>query len=101
VLQDAQGLAGVLVLEVGPDCFMLENIAVSPDRQGSGFGRQLLDFAEAEAARCGWNAVTLYTNALMLTNIAIYTARGYVETGRVTEKGFQRVYMEKQLPASG
>ncbi len=36
----------------------------------------------------------------MLTNIAIYTARGYVETGRVTEKGFQRVYMEKQLPAS-
>jgi GNAT superfamily N-acetyltransferase len=100
VLQDAHGLAGVLVLENGPDCFMLENIAVSPDRQGRGVGRQLLDFAEAEAARCGWNAVTLYTNALMLTNIAIYTARGYVETGRVTEKGFQRVYMEKQLPAS-
>jgi GNAT superfamily N-acetyltransferase len=100
VLQDAHGLAGVLVLEDGPDCFMLENIAVSPDRQGRGVGRQLLDFAEAEAARRGWNAVTLYTNALMLTNIAIYTARGYVETGRVTEKGFQRVYMEKQLPAS-
>jgi GNAT superfamily N-acetyltransferase len=100
VLPDAQGLAGVLVLEDGPDCFMLENIAVSPDRQGRGIGRQLLDFAEAEATRCGWNAITLYTNALMLTNIAIYTARGYVETGRVTEKGFQRVYMEKPLPAS-
>jgi GNAT superfamily N-acetyltransferase len=99
VLQDAQGLAGVLVLEDGPDCFMLENIAVSPGRQGSGFGRQLLDFAEAEAARCGWKAVSLYTNALMLTNIAIYTARGYVETGRVTELGFQRVYMAKHLPA--
>jgi GNAT superfamily N-acetyltransferase len=101
VLQDAHGLAGVLVLEDGPDCFMLENIAVSPNHQGKGIGRHLLDFAEAEATRCGWSAVTLYTNALMLTNIAIYTARGYVETGRVTEKGFQRVYMEKQLPVPG
>lgn len=101
VLQDTQGVAGVLVLEDGPDCFMLENIAVAPDRQGRGVGRQLLDFAETEAKRCGWNAITLYTNALMLTNIAIYTARGYLETGRVTEKGFQRVYMAKPLPVSG
>jgi ribosomal protein S18 acetylase RimI-like enzyme len=98
VLEDTHGLAGVLVLEDGPDCFMLENIAVSPEHQGRGFGRQLLDFAEAEAMRCGWDAVTLYTNALMLANIAIYTARGYVETGRHTEHGFQRVYMAKNLP---
>ncbi len=60
-------------------------------------GRVLLDFAEAEARRCGWDAVTLYTNALMTQNIAIYTARGYVETERRTEQGFQRVYMEKPL----
>jgi GNAT superfamily N-acetyltransferase len=97
VLEDAHGLAGVLVLEDGPDCFLLDNIAVGPDRQGLRFGRQLLDFAEAEAVRCGWSAVTLYTNALMVQNIAIYAGRGYVETGRRSEKGFQRVYMEKQV----
>lgn len=97
VLEDVDGLAGVLVLEDGPDCFLLDNIAVRPDRQGRGFGRVLLDFAEAEARRCGWDAVTLYTNALMTQNIAIYTARGYVETERRTEQGFQRVYMEKPL----
>jgi GNAT superfamily N-acetyltransferase len=97
VLEDTRGLAGVLVLQDGPDCFLLENIAVRPDRQGLGFGRRLLDLAEAEARRCGWGAVTLYTNALMVQNIAIYTGRGYVETGRRTEKGFQRVYMEKRL----
>ena len=51
----ADAIAGVLVLENGPDCFLLDNIAVRPDRQGSGFGRQLLDFAEAEAMRCGWD----------------------------------------------
>jgi GNAT superfamily N-acetyltransferase len=100
VLEDADGLGGVLVLEDGPDCFMLENIAVRPDRQGLGYGRQLLELAEAEAIRCGWDVVTLYTNALMTNNIAIYAARGYVETGRKTEKGFSRVYMEKHLKAS-
>ena len=57
----------------------------------------LLDFAEAEAARCGWETITLYTNALMIENIAIYAARGYVERERRTEKGFDRVYMDKRL----
>jgi GNAT superfamily N-acetyltransferase len=97
VLDDAQGIAGVLVLEDGADCFLLDNIAVHPDRQGRGFGRLLLDFSEAEAARCGWKTITLYTNALMVENIAIYAARGYVERERRTEKGFDRVYMEKRL----
>lgn len=98
VLEDAGGIAGVLILEDGPDCFLLDNIAVRPDRQGSGFGRRLLDFAEAQAARAGWNAIELYTNALMTQNIAIYTARGYREKERRAEKGFSRVYMQKTLP---
>jgi GNAT superfamily N-acetyltransferase len=97
VLDDEGALAGVLVLEDGPDCFLLDNIAVRPDRQGLGLGRMLLDFTEAEAVRRGWKAVTLYTNALMVKNIAIYAGRGYVERERRTEKGFERVYMEKRL----
>jgi GNAT superfamily N-acetyltransferase len=97
VLDDDGVIAGVLVLEDGPACFMLDNIAVRPDRQGRGFGRQLLDFAEQEAGRCGWGTITLYTNAVMTENIAIYAARGYVERERRAEKGFDRVYMEKRL----
>jgi GNAT superfamily N-acetyltransferase len=99
VLQDTDEIAGVLVLEDGPDCFLLDNIAVRPDRQGRGFGRLLLDFSEAEAMRCAWNTITLYTNALMVDNIAIYSARGYIEQERRTEKGFDRVYMTKRLEA--
>lgn len=57
----------------------------------------LLDFAETKAARRRWDAVTLYTNALLVKNIAIYAARGYVERARQTAKGFDRVYMEKRL----
>jgi GNAT superfamily N-acetyltransferase len=97
LLEDTAGIAGVLVLEDGPDCFLLDNIAIRPDRQGQGFGRLLLDFAEAEAARCGWDTITLYTNALMTENITIYAARGYLERERRTEKGFDRVYMDKHL----
>ncbi len=97
LFEDADVIAGVLVLEDNPDCLLLDNIAIRPDRQGMGFGRDLLNFAEAEAARRGWNSITLYTNALMVENIAIYGARGYVERERRREKGFDRVYMEKRL----
>ena len=97
VLQDADAIAGILVLENQPDCFLLDNIAIRPDQQGRGFGRKLLDFAETEARRHGHDTITLYTNALMTDNIAIYTARGYIEQARRTEKGFDRVYMQKPL----
>ncbi len=97
VLDNANGVDAVLVLEAQADAFLLDNIAVHPDRQGLGYGRILLDFAEAEAVRRGWNAVTLYTHVLMTANIAIYRARGYVERERRREKGFDRVYMVKPL----
>lgn len=100
VLDDEGEISGVLVLEDGPACFLLDNIAVRPDRQGRGFGRLLLDFAEQEAARSGHDSITLYTNALMTENLAIYAARGYVERERRTEKGFDRVYMEKRLQSN-
>ncbi|HVZ09599.1 GNAT family N-acetyltransferase [Rhodopila sp.] len=97
VLVEDAALAGVLVLEERADCFLLDNIAIAPDRQGLGHGRTLLDFAEAQAWRAGWNAITLYTNARMTENIAIYQARGYQLRDRRVEKGFDRVYMVKPL----
>jgi ribosomal protein S18 acetylase RimI-like enzyme len=97
VLESAGEIVGILVLEETPDGFLLDNIAVSPDRQGNGYGRILLNFAEAEAVRRGRKEIRLYTHALMTENIALYRRIGYVETGRVTEKGFDRVYMAKPL----
>lgn len=97
VLEDAGRIAGVLVLEEQPDAFLLDNIAVRPECQGAGHGRTLMAFAEAEARRRGWPAVTLYTHTLMTENQALYRRLGYVETARVTEKGFDRVYMVKTL----
>jgi len=97
VLEDDGAIAGVLVLEERPDGFLLDNIAVSPDRQGSGFGRTLIAFAETEARRRGWRDIQLYTHALMTENQALYRRVGFVETAHVQEKGFDRVYMTKRL----
>ena len=97
VLEDAGGIAGILVLEETAEGLLLDNIAVSPDQQGKGVGRALLEFAEAEARRRGFGAIHLYTHELMTENIGLYQRIGYAETRRVTEKGYDRVYMTKQL----
>ena len=97
VLDDAAGIAAVLVLEERPDGFLLDNIAVAPRRQGTGLGRRLIAFAGQQARQRGWGEIRLYTHVKMTENIALYTRLGFAETGRVTEKGFERVYMTKQL----
>jgi GNAT superfamily N-acetyltransferase len=51
VLEEAAVIAAIVVLLPAPDYLLLDNIAVTPERQGSGLGRRLLAFAEAEASR--------------------------------------------------
>ncbi len=92
------GITGVIVLiEKGEGGILFDNIAVAPDAQGSGLGRRLMDFAEAEAVRRGYARLDLYTHEMMTENVEIYARRGYVETDRRTERGFPRVYMAKDL----
>ena len=97
VLEDDGRIVGILVLDQGPSGLLLDNIAVLPDSQGKGFGRALIDFAEAEARRRGFGEIHLYTHALMSENIALYRRIGFVETHRGSEKGYDRVYMTKRL----
>ena len=97
VLEDADDILGILVLEETAEGLLLDNIAVLPSQQGRGVGRALLEFAEAEARRRGRDAIHLYTHMLMTENVALYGRIGYVETRRVTEKGYDRIYMTKKL----
>ncbi len=96
VLEDAGELAGVLVLEDAEGgVLLLDNVAVAPFAQGKGYGRALVAFAEEEAHRRGHGEVRLYTNVLMAENLALYGRLGFRETGRISEKGYERVYMAK------
>jgi len=97
VLEDNGAIAGLLVLVPEDDAMLLRNIAVKPDAQGRGFGRALLNFAQATARSDGYDAIRLYTNVVMTENQALYKHCGYAEIGRVEEHGSRRVYMAKQL----
>ncbi len=97
VLEDAGDIVGILVLEATAGGFLLDNIAVVPQCQGKGYGRVLMQFAEAEASRLGYRDIHLYTHVMMTENIALYRRVGYIETRRISEKGFDRVYMTKGL----
>jgi hypothetical protein len=57
----------------------------------------MLAFAEAEAIYNDLDKLFLYTNDQMNENLDFYPSLGFVETQRITEDGFERVYFEKKL----
>src|SRR5580704_15609660 len=97
VLEEGAVISAIIVLLPAPDYLLLDNIAVSPARQGVGLGRRLLAFAETEALRRGYREIRLYTHQTMVENQRLYASMGYQETGRGTEAGYARVFMRKQL----
>jgi GNAT superfamily N-acetyltransferase len=70
VLEEGAAIAGIIVLLPRTGYLLLDNVAVSPARQGLGLGRQLLAFAEAEALRRGCSEIRLYTHQTMVEKSA-------------------------------
>ena len=97
VLEEGAVMAAIIVLLPAPNYLLLDNIAVSPTRQGLGFGRRLLAFAEDEALRRGYREIRLYTHETMVENQRLYAAIGYEETGRGSEAGYNRIFMRERL----
>ena len=93
--------AGLLELNAAGGALMIRNVAVLPEKQGMGLGRQLLEFAEQQARDMGVTLLTLYTNEVMIENIAVYLHLGYRITDRRREGQYNRVYMEKKLQRKG
>ncbi len=89
-------LGSVLLVNDG-DSIKVSNLVVDPGAHGRGYGRVLMEYAEKMARDQGLPALTLFTNEKMHENIALYTKTGFMETGRKSEGGFNRVYFRKQL----
>jgi ribosomal protein S18 acetylase RimI-like enzyme len=90
-------LVGLIILHHEDEALLIYSVAVHPQFQKHGYGRQLLAWAEDEARRAGYSRIRLYTNGLMVENIALYTRVGYQETGREPFGNLTVVHMEKQL----
>ena len=97
VAESHQTIVGVIVLTITDEGFLIDNVAVDPAYRGKGLGKALLEFAEAEARRVGFDSIYLYTHEKMTENIALYTRIGYVECDRRSQGEFSLVYMRKQI----
>ncbi|MDX6309407.1 MAG: hypothetical protein QOI06_2453 [Nocardioidaceae bacterium] len=97
VAQEHEAVIGLVVLGIEPDHVLIENLAVAPTSQARGVGTLLLAAAERQARSAGVSEVRLYTHEAMTENIGYYTRRGYVETHRLRENGFSRVFFTKRL----
>lgn len=76
---------------------VLDAVGVAPEASGRGIGKALIGFCEAEAARLELERISLYTNAKMTENLSMYPHLGYVETHRMVQDGFDRVFFEKPV----
>lgn len=90
-------LVGLIVMWPQEDHLYVDNIAVLPETQGTGVGSALLGFADQEAQRAGLSEIRLYTHEKMVENIQYYPRKGFLETHRATDDGYQRVYFSRRL----
>lgn len=94
---DGDELAGLIVMWARPDHWYIDNVAVWPERQGTGVGSILLSHADAIADTAGFTEIRLYTNEAMTANTTYYERRGFEETHRSAEAGYNRIYYTRVL----
>jgi ribosomal protein S18 acetylase RimI-like enzyme len=97
VAESGGEVIGLVVLGVTKEGFVVDNLAVDPARQGTGVGRALLEHAEAEARRAGFDSIHLYTHETMTENLELYRRIGYVEFDRRPVGVGSSVYLRKPL----
>ncbi len=96
LVEDGELVATVNMRAEGDHLF-IGSLAVRPDRQGEGFGGELMAFAESRAAHADLPEIRLYTNEKMWENLAFYERLGFEETHRKLDDGYRRVYLRKRV----
>lgn len=111
VEDEAQQLIGTVNLQVQPEGVYLGMLAVSPDLQGGGIGKQLLYGADDYARSIGRSRVFMTVISARKELISWYERHGYRFTGKTKpfqEDGYSGthrqpltfMYLEKKLDAS-
>ena len=90
-------LAALIEMRAEADHLLIVNVAVSPTRQGKGFGRAMLTYAEEVARSAGVHEVRLYTNGLFAENLKLYNRLGYQVDREETSHLGLAIYMSKRL----
>jgi GNAT superfamily N-acetyltransferase len=93
-------LVGLIETIEEPGQLLIENVAIAPDFQRRGFGRELLAHAEAIALAAGYERTRLYTNRRFAGNVVLYLKLGYRIDDETEIAGGVRVDMSKSLVAA-
>lgn len=101
LLYDGSQLCGLIELVPDETSLLIRSIAVAPGCQGRGFGRRMLDHADAVARASALPLVTLYTNAQMVENLQLYLAYGYTIDRTTHSEWGTAVHMSKAVETAG
>jgi GNAT superfamily N-acetyltransferase len=87
---DGDMLLGCIFLRPETDCLYVGKLAIAPEAQGRGIGRQLLTLAEETASALGLPALRLETRIELIENHAVFGRWGFEKTAENTHPGFAR-----------
>lgn len=79
--EDQLGLVGCVYVEIRGNRGYIGLLSVSPERQGTGWGRKLMSAAESYFRRAGCRGVDLRVISQRTPLPAFYRHLGYVQTG--------------------
>ena len=97
ICEDNKQVIAFAILVKINDQIILDSIAVDTPHQKKGIGNNFIKFIEQYLIKQKVNKYQLYTNEMMFENIDWYQKIGYKIFKKVTEKGFNRIYFEKEL----
>lgn len=97
LLVEDDELGGLIETIRKSDHLLIENIAVTPECQGRGYGRMLMDHAEWLAASRGYSEIKLYTNKAFTENLTFYSKLGYRVEREEAFMGGICVHMNKRV----
>lgn len=97
VLEDDGGLAAIMVAGPHDTAFVIDQIAILPDRLRRGLGRALIAYAETLARMAGLSRVELSVEEALWEAVARYYRLGYEEVDRRDDNGIARIYFRKHL----
>jgi N-acetylglutamate synthase-like GNAT family acetyltransferase len=92
VESEGEIVAGLIVV-FEEEYASVANIAVRPDMQGQGLGRELLQHAETISTEKAYTEIRLATHIRLVDNISLYKHLGWIEFDRDE----YRIYMKKSL----
>ncbi len=88
--EDRSRLVGCCFLKPAGEAFYIGKLAVDPEHQGRGIGRELIAFAAALARNEGMRTLELQTRIELTENHEAFAAMGFRKLGEVSHLGYDR-----------